>query len=195
MEIIIGIIIAVLVVWLILGYNKFIKQIEAVKNSEKEIDIQLDRRGKVFDSLINSVKKYMDHERGVFKEIVELRSMAKSGGKATDDEKVKEAQEKLSDIVNSGKLDSSINVAVEEYPELKSSENMLQLQEEIVSTENKLSFAKKGLNRAIEKYNITKRSFPSNLIVKIFSSLDEDFKYWSLSEEKKEQEEERRVNF
>lgn len=193
MEIIILLIVVVgILFFLISGYNKFIANIEAVNTAHKEIDIQLDRRGKVFDSLINAVKKYMDHERGVFKEISELRSRAMQK-KGT--EEGKDAEDKLSKIVSSGQLESSINIAVENYPELKSQENMLQLQEEIVSTENKLSFAKKGYNMQVEKFSILKRSFPSNIIPKIFSKLNEDFERWQITEEQRVVEEAKRVEF
>lgn len=188
---IIVVVLGIIGVWLIVGYNNFVRLIEAVKNSEKKIHLELDRRGKVFDSLLSAVNKYLDHESGIFKEVARLRSQAMNGGRALDDSKVKEAEDKLSEIVSSGQ----INIAVENYPELKSQENMLQLQEEIVNTENKLNFAKSAFNNAIETYNIAQRSFPGNIIPKIFSGVNESFEYWSLTEEKVQQEEDRRIEF
>lgn len=78
MEIILLILLAVIVIWFIMGYNKFIRLIEAVKNSQKEIGVQLDRRGKVFDSLISAVKQYMSHENNVLTKITELRQKTAS---------------------------------------------------------------------------------------------------------------------
>lgn len=190
MEIIFWVVLLFAVVWLFSTYNGFVKLIEAAKNSNKEIDIQLDARGKKFDSLVNAVKKYMSHEMEVFTKISELRTQGAKGGAEG-----KKAEEDLSKIVNSGELKSSINIAVESYPDLKSNENMLQLQEEIVAVENKLTFAKKAYNNAVENYSIKKASMPDLFIPKIFSSLDQEFEYWSLSEEAIQEEEARRVSF
>lgn len=163
----------------ILTYNRLIGQIEAVKNNQKQIDIQLDRRFKVFESLINVVKKYMDYEQTTLKEVVALRNQAQQA-KASGDEKSRIAAEnQISDIA------SRINVVFEQYPDLKANQNVLQLQEEIVSTENKLSFAKQSYNDSIEYYNASKKSFPANLIVSVFkNNLDIDFVYWQLSSDK-----------
>ncbi|NLJ93170.1 MAG: LemA family protein [Aeromonadales bacterium] len=189
MEFILIAIVVVIVIWAISAYNNFVKLIEAVYNSEKEISVQLDRRGKVFDSLIASVKRYMEHESEVFTRITALR--AKTLDSSASSQEVKQAQDDLSKVISSGAL----NIAVENYPELKADRNMLQLQEEIVSTENKLSFAKKAFNNAIERYNVAKGSFPSLIIPSIFSNLNKTFVYWTLDEETIKTEEARRVRF
>lgn len=194
MEWILLIIAAVFVIWIILSYNKFIQMIEAITNSEKEIGVQLDRRGKVFDSLISTVNRYMEHEEGVFARVTELRNKAKQGN-AVNDDSVHKAEDELSKIVSSGELTSSLNLTMEAYPELKANENMQQLQEEIVSTENKLTFAKKAYNNAIEVYNVKKKSIPDLFVVKMMTSLDRDFEYWSLNEEEAKEAENRRVSF
>ncbi len=73
----------------------------------------------------------------------------------------------------------------EQYPELKANQNCMQLQEEIVSTENKLAYAKQSFNDSIERYNANKKSFPATLVVSAFSSkVDCEFLYWQLSEQK-----------
>ncbi|MRG17296.1 LemA family protein, partial [Stenotrophomonas sp. MY17] len=92
--------------------NRIVALREAVISSETEISVQLDRRGKVFDSLLATVKKYLSHESEVFSKITELRTQAQT---ATGD-KAREAEDALSKMVTSG----AINVAVEAYPELKS---------------------------------------------------------------------------
>ena len=163
----------------IITYNRLIALIEAVKNNQKQIDIQLDRRFKVFESLINVVKKYMDYEQTTLKDVVALRNQAQSAH-AAGDEKVRIAAEnQISDIA------SKINVVFENYPDLKANQNVMQLQEEIVSTENKLAFSKQSYNDSIEMYNATKKSFPANFIVSAFkASLDQEFPYWQLSEQK-----------
>src|SRR6476620_10334241 len=159
--------------FLVLTYNKLIAQIETVRNNQKQIDIQLDRRFKVFESLINVVKKYMDYEQTTLKDVVALRNQAQQA-QANGDEKTRIAAEnKISDIA------SHINAVFEQYPDLKANQNVMQLQEEIVSTENKLAYAKQSLNDSIEIYNADKKSFPANMVVGAFSSkLDFDFPYW-----------------
>lgn len=172
------IIIIALVGFAILTYNRMIGQIEAVRNNQKQIDIQLDRRFKVFESLINVVKKYMDYEQTTLKDVVALRSKAETAQAAGDEKTRMEAENQIS------KIASGINVVLENYPDLKANQNVIQLQEEIVSTENKLAYAKQSYNDSVEIYNASKKSFPANVIVGMFKgSLDFDFPYWQLSEQ------------
>ena len=179
----------VILFWAVTVYNKLVALIEAVLNSEKEISVQLDRRGKVFDSLIAAVNRYLTHESDVFTKVTALRAQTLDPN--TSPEAIKQAQNELSKVVSSG----AINIAVESYPELKSDQNMMQLQEEIVSTENKLSFAKKAYNNAIERYNVARKSFPNLMIPNIFTDLHQEFEYWSLDETTIKTEEARRVQF
>ncbi|HEX4044532.1 MAG TPA: LemA family protein [Gammaproteobacteria bacterium] len=173
------IIILLIAGFVVLTYNRLIAQIETIRNNQKQIDIQLDRRFKVFESLINVVKKYMDYEKTTLKDVVALRNQAQQA-KANGDENGRiDAENKISTIA------SGINVVLEQYPDLKANQNCLQLQEEIVSTENKLAFAKQSYNDSIEIYNANKKSFPATVIVSTFSTkLDFDFPYWQLSEQK-----------
>ena len=182
--------IAILIILVVLGayivmiYNRLIGMIEAVKNNDKEIDIQLDRRYKVFESLINVVKKYMDYEKSTLKDVVALRNQAQQAKQTGDSKSRMDAENKISGIL------SGLNVVFERYPDLKANQNALQLQEEIVSTENKLAYAKQAFNDSIERYNATKKSFFQSMVVSLFSSkLNFDFTYWQLDDDKiKEQE-------
>jgi LemA protein len=168
-------------------YNKLIAEIETVKNSEKQIDVQLDRRSKVFDSLINVVKKYMDYEQTTLKDVVALRNTANQAKAKGDDKTRIAAENQISEVAK------GINVQFENYPDLKANQNVIQLQEEITSTENKLAFAKQALNDSIERYNAHKRSFFAGVVVNIFKKLNENFVYWNISEEKKVELEASRV--
>lgn len=185
--------VVLIAVWGFITYNKFVRLIEATRNSEKEIAVQLDRRGKVFDSLIATVQKYLDHEQGVFTKVTELRNTANDPN--VSKEEAQNAENQLSDIVNSGQLKSGIDVTVEDYPELKSQTNMLQLQEEIVSTENKLTFAKKAFNNSVEQYFVKLKSLPDMILPTLVSSLNVDFEYWTLPDEQIAEQEQRRVDF
>lgn len=179
MTLIILLIVVAIVGYFILTYNRMISQIETVRNNQKQIDIQLDRRFKVFESLINVVKKYMDYEQSTLKDVVALRNQAQSAHASGDEKNRIALENQISDIAG------RINVVFEQYPDLKANQNAMQLQEEIVSTENKLAYAKQALNDSIEMYNATKKSFPPNVVVGLFASkLNFDFPYWQISAEK-----------
>lgn len=173
------VVLLLLVAYIVMTYNTLIAMIEATRNNQKQIDIQLDRRYKVFESLINVVKKYMDYEQTTLKDVVALRNQAEQA-KASGNEKARIAAENgISDIA------SHINVVFEQYPDLKANQNVLQLQEEIVNTENKLAYSKQAFNDSIERYNATKKSFFATIVVGIFKGkLDFDFTYWQLAPEK-----------
>jgi len=188
--IVILVIIAILFFWVIGVYNKLIGLIEAINNNKRQIDIQLDRRYKVFESLIETVKKYMDYEKTTLKDVVELRNQAQKA-KAKGDEKTRIAAEN-----GISRIASNIDVVFEQYPDLKASQNALQLQEEIVNTENKLSFAKQAYNDSLERYYAKKKSFFESMVVNMFSSsLDKQFEYWSLPEEVIKEREDYTVKF
>jgi LemA protein len=176
------VIVLIVVVALFLGflgiYNNLIHLIEAIKNNQKQIDIQLDRRFKVFESLINVVKNYMDYERSTLSQVVALRGKSLDAAKAGDEKGRIAAENGISQIA------SSLNLVFEQYPDLKANQNALQLQEEIVNTENKLAFAKQALNDSIERYNATKKSLIQSWVVAaVPSKLDFDFVYWQLPEQ------------
>lgn len=179
MGIILLIVLALIAGFIVLTYNRLIAQIETVHNNQKQIDIQLDRRFKVLESLINVVKKYMDYEQTTLKDVVALRNQAQAAKMSGDEKSRIAAENQISSIA------SNLNVVFEQYPNLKANENLIQLQEEIVSTENKLAFAKQSYNDSVEIYNASKKSFPANMIVSAFSAkLDMNFPYWQLSEGK-----------
>ncbi len=177
--IILLIVVLALAGFIVFTYNRLISLIEAVRNNQKQIDIQLDRRFKVFESLINVVKKYMDYEKTTLKDVVALRSQAEQAKASGNDQARIAAENKISDIA------TNINLVFEQYPDLKANQNCLQLQEEIVSTENKLAYAKQSFNDSVETYNATKKSFFTSMIVGMFKGkLDFDFPYWQLPEAK-----------
>lgn len=179
MMIILLAILAVVVLYVVMTYNKIITINETIRNNQKQIDVQLDRRFKVFESLIEVVKKYMDYEKSVLKDVTALRTQAQAARAAGNLPAQMTAENKISGILSGG-----INAVFEQYPDLKANQNALQLQEEIVSTENKLAFSKQAFNDSIEKYNATKKSFPTNIVVGAFSSkLNFDYPYWSIGSE------------
>ncbi|KTC78516.1 LemA family protein [Legionella cherrii] len=184
------IIVVLLFIWAISVYNTLIHLIEAINNDKKQIDIQLDRRFKVFESLIEAVKKYMDYEQTTLKDVVALRNQAQAAKAAGDEQGRIAAENQISQIA------SGLNVVFEQYPDLKASQNVMQLQEEIVNTENKLAYSKQAYNDGIERYNAKKKSFFESMVVSFFaSSLDKDFVYWGLPEEQIKEKEDYTVKF
>lgn len=171
--------------YVVLTYNTLIAMIEAARNNLKQIDIQLDRRFKVFESLVNVVSKYMDYEKSTLKDVVALRAKAEAAKGAGDQAGRMAAENQISGIL------SGLNVVFEQYPDLKANQNALQLQEEIVSTENKLAYAKQAFNDSIERYNAKKQMFFAAMVVSLFKAkLDIDIPYWQLesAEQVKEKE-------
>lgn len=170
-------------------YNSLVAKQEEAKNSKRQIDIQLDRRFKVFSNLINVVKQVMDYEKTTLKDIVALRNSAVAANKSGDQKSAIEAEEKISAVAR------GINVLFEQYPQLKAMDNAQHLQEEIVSTENKLSFSKQGYNDSIENYNVERKSFFGSIVASMFPHLNTDMPYWEISTEKAAQLEEYQVEF
>ena len=184
------VVVALALIWSVSIYNRIIALIEAVQNNKRQIDIQLDRRFKVFESLIEAVKKYMDYEKTTLKDVVALRNQAQAA-KVAGDEKARIAAE---DGIS--KIAAGLNVVFEQYPDLKAHENVLQLQEEVVNTENKLAYSKQAFNDSIERYNAKKKSFFEAMVVNVFAgSLDKSFEYWALPEGQSQVREDYTVKF
>jgi LemA protein len=131
----------------------------------------------------------MNYEQTTLKDVVALRNQAQVAKASGDDKTRFAAENQISDIA------SHLNLVFEQYPDLKANQNCLQLQEEIVSTENKLAYAKQSYNDSIEMYNANKKSFPTNLVVTAFSKkVDFDYPYWQLTEQKVAEQESYTVN-
>ncbi|HRD68957.1 MAG TPA: LemA family protein [Legionella sp.] len=176
--------------WAISVYNTLISLIESINNNKKQIDIQLDRRYKVFESLIETVNKYMDYEKTTLKDVVALRNQAQAAKAAGDEQARMAAENGISQIA------SGLSVVFEQYPDLKASQNVLQLQEEIVNTENKLAYAKQAYNDSVERYYAKKKSFLEAILVSFFpAALDKEFIYWGLPEEQIQIREDYKVKF
>lgn len=180
--------IVVVALWLIMIYNKLIHLIEATNNNKNQIDVQLDRRYKVYESLIEVVKKYMDYEKTTLKEVVALRSQAQKALASGDQSGRISAEEAIS------KIGANINLVFEQYPDLKADKNALQLQEEIVNTENKLTFAKQSYNDSVEQYKAKSKSLFESFLVGIFpEKLMKEFPYWGISDEQRKTQEDYKV--
>lgn len=159
-------VLALLVFWVILAYNGLVTLRNQVENGWRQIDVQLKRRHDLIPNLVSTVKGAMEFERGTLERVVEARAKAVSA--ATVSEKGV-AENLLTQAL--GRLFA----LVENYPVLKSNQNILQLQEELTSTENRISFARQFYNDLVAQFNIRQEVFPSNLIASTFNFKRADY--------------------
>ena len=132
----------------------------------------------------------MDYEKTTLKDVVALRNQAQAAKAAGDERGRIVAEEGIS------KIAAGLNVVFEQYPDLKAGANVMQLQEEIVSTENKLAYSKQAYNDGIERYNALKKSFLEAMVVGFFAEkLDQYFEYWGLPDAQIQSHEDYTVKF
>lgn len=157
-------------VYCIAIYNGLIKRRNRVQNAFAQIDVQLQRRYDLIPNLVETVKKYMSHEKGTLEAVVLARNAAQSAEKrAKQRPSDGTAMQDLIDAESAlGGTLTKLFALVEGYPDLKANTNMLQLQEELTSTENRVGFARQAYNDAVTTYNIKRESFPDALIAVTF---------------------------
>ncbi len=152
-------VVGVLILWAILAYNRLVNLRNQVANGWRQIDVQLKRRHDLIPNLVNAVKGYMKYEQETLQRVIEARNQAVSARGAAE---AAQREAELSGVL--GRLFA----LMENYPELKANQNVLQLQEELTSTENKIAFARQFYNDVATKYNVARETFPSNLIATMF---------------------------
>ena len=164
-------ILAALVFFAITIYNRLVASRNRFKNAFAQIDVQLTRRHDLIPNLVETAKGYMKHERETLEAVITARNAAVSGLKAaTADPSNPEAMKQLSAAEQglSGALGRLFALS-EAYPDLKANENMMQLSEELTTTENKVAFARQAYNDSVMDYNTLRESFPNNLFAGWFS--------------------------
>jgi LemA protein len=154
--IIIGVVVFLLFLFLII-YNGLVRRRNQVKNSWAQIDVQLKRRYDLIPNLVETAKGYMKHERETLEAVTNARNLAQQASSAGAGERAK-AEGELSSVL------SRLLAVVENYPDLKANQNFLALQEELASTENKISFSRQFYNDSVLKYNNQTQMFPSNIV-------------------------------
>ena len=164
-------IIAAIVFWVIGIYNRLVNERNRVRNAFAQIDVQLTRRYDLIPNLVEAVKGYMKHERETLEAVIQARNNAVSNlDAAKADPANAEAMKKLG--ASEGALGSALGrlfALSESYPDLKANQNMMQLQEELASTENKVAFSRQAFNDAVLGYNNSAENFPNNIIAGSFS--------------------------
>ncbi len=171
MEMLIVLGVVVLFVFFLIGiYNKLVALRNRYKNAFAQIDVQLKRRYDLIPNLVETVKGYLKHERETLEAVITARNKAvqinataaanpASPGVIHD---LSGAESQLSGALG------KIFALAESYPDLKANQNMMQLTEELTSTENKISFARQAFNDAVTQYNISREQFPNNILAGMF---------------------------
>lgn len=159
-------IVGVLVLWVVFTYNRFVALRNRVKEALSDIDVQLKRRYDLIPNLVNTVKGYAAHEKGVFEKVTEARTRA-MGATGMHDKAVAEN-------MLTGALKSLFAVS-EAYPDLKASANFVELQRELRDTEDKIQASRRFYNTNIMALNTMVESFPPSVIAKMFGFKKEEF--------------------
>ena len=148
------------------GYNALVTQGEAADAAWSEVDNQLQRRNDLVPNLVETVKGYAKQEQDVLVRVTEARSRVAGAG--TPEQKIQASNEL------SGAL-SRLLVVAERYPDLKSNQNFLRLQDELAGTENRLAVARMRYNEAVRAYNTTAKKFPTMIAAKLFGFKDKPY--------------------
>ncbi len=152
-------IIVIIAIMAIAGYNGMVSKKESVDSALSDLDVMLQRRADLIPNLVSTVKGYTNHENEVIDKITEARAKLSSANSVEEKSK---ANNELSSSLN------ALMVVVENYPDLKSSENFKQLSDELAGTENRIAVARKDYNNSVKTLNTTIKKFPNNIIAGMF---------------------------
>lgn len=164
-------IIAVIVFWAIGIYNRLVNERNRVRNAFAQIDVQLTRRHDLIPNLVEAVKGYMKHERETLEAVIKARNAASAALDAAkaDPASAMAIQELGASEGALGAVLGRLFALSEAYPDLKANQNMMQFQEELASTENKIAFSRQAFNDSVMGYNNSVQNFPNNVIAGFFS--------------------------
>ena len=162
--IILGIIVVLIIAGIII-YNNLVTLRQRVKNAWSQIDVQLQRRFDLIPNLVETVKGYMEHEKGVLTKVTELRTSWAQAQTVSEKAKL---DNQLSETLK------SIMAISENYPNLKANQNFSELQTELTSTENKIAYSRQFYNDSVTRLNTKLETFPSNIIASMFHFKAED---------------------
>ena len=165
------ILIVVVAIALVGMYNGLVVLRNRFKNAFAQIDVQLKRRYDLIPNLVETAKGYMSHERETLEAVIQARNQAATAGKAAAQNPAD--GEAMAGLVGAeGALTGALGrmfALSEAYPDLKANQNMMQLTEELTSTENKISFARQAYNDAVTAFNTKRELFPTNLVANLFN--------------------------
>jgi LemA protein len=175
--IVILVVLLVLVFWVFQMYNRLVSLRNRVRNAFSQIDVQLTRRYDLIPNLVEAVKGYMAHERNTLEAVIQARNSAVAGLKSASADPTNPAaiQALAAAEATLGGTLGRLFALAESYPDLKANQNMLQFQEELGATENRVAFARQAFNDAVMTYNTACESVPSNFIAGSFGFQHAEF--------------------
>jgi LemA protein len=163
---VIGGLVVIVGLWLVIIYNGLVGLRQAVKNAWSQIDVQLKRRYDLIPNLVETVKGYAGHERETLERVVKARQAGIDASTVKD--------QAAAENMITGALRQLFALS-EAYPNLKANENFMALQEQLASTENKISFARQYYNDTVQSYNTRQQQFPTNMVAGMFGFQSADF--------------------
>ena len=171
--IVLGVLLLIIVVlgfWVVGIYNRLVELRNRFKNAFAQIDVQLKRRYDLIPNLVETAKGYLKHERETLEAVIKARNIAASAAQtaAADPSSGSSIKSLISAEIGLGGALSRLMVVAEQYPDLKANQNMMQLTEELTSTENKVAFARQAYNDSVMVYNTTRETFPNVIFAGTF---------------------------
>ncbi|HJM63552.1 MAG: hypothetical protein CMN05_01120 [Roseibacillus sp.] len=167
--IVLGAIVLLLIFWLIGGYNGLVRLRNRYRNAFAQIDVQLKRRHDLIPNLVETAKGYMKHESETLEAVIKARNAAASAREGLSPDDAGQMQGLMTAEAGLGSMLGKFFALSEAYPDLKANQNMMQLSEELTSTENKVSFSRQAYNDAVTLYNTQTETIPTNIIAGMFS--------------------------
>ncbi len=169
------VVLAVLGFWLVSIYNKLVTYKNRFKNAFSQIEVQLKRRYDLIPNLVETAKGYMSHERETLEAVIAARNQAMAGLEvaAKDPANASAIKELASAEGILGSAMGRLNIVMEAYPDLKANQNMMQLSEELTTTENRVAFSRQAYNDGVTAYNTFKQTFPPVLFAGFFGHSDD----------------------
>jgi LemA protein len=164
-----GVVVVIGIIWLIAQYNGLVKLRNRYRNAFAQIDVQLKRRHDLIPNLVETAKGYMKHESETLEAVIQARNAAESARSSMNVDSADQMQSLMAAESGLGSVLGRLFALSEAYPDLKANQNMMQLSEELTSTENKVSFARQAYNDSVTTYNTKREVFPTNFIAGSFN--------------------------
>jgi len=166
------VVVVLLALWVMGQYNGLVRLRNFYRNAFAQIDVQLKRRHDLIPNLVETAKAYMSHERETLEAVITARNSAENARGSVNTDDAGSMKQLVAAEQGLGGALGRLFALSEAYPDLKANQNMMQLSEELTTTENKVSFARQGYNDAVTRYNNKRETFPANLVAGMFNFRD-----------------------
>ena len=166
---VLGVVLVVFVLWAVGAYNGLVRLRNMYRNAFAQIDVQLKRRHDLIPNLVETAKSFMKHERETLEAVIQARNAAASARDGLNPDDAAQMQGLMAAEAGLGSMMTKFFALAEAYPDLKSNQNMMQVSEELTTTENKVSFSRQAYNDAATLYNTKIEVVPSNIIAGMFN--------------------------